>query len=126
MPRPRRKHRRNAARKADIVLYGLILLMDRLAAPWQLIRIATRAAESDDAARIAETPYAVAVTIVLGEIEATVAELRSEFKAGRPVASMLKELHDAARGLAHGNGSCPSTSAWSRQLAAIRSDVSSC
>ncbi len=55
--------------KSDVVLYGLIMVMNRLAAPWQLIRIATRAAESDDAARIAETPYAVAVTIVLGEIE---------------------------------------------------------
>jgi hypothetical protein len=75
------------------------------------------------AARIAETPYAVAVTIVLSEMEATVGELRSEFKAGRPVASILKEMHDAARGL-RTEMNLAVESAWSRQLAAIRSDVS--
>jgi hypothetical protein len=112
----------HAARKADIVRYGLVLLMHRLAAPWQLIRLATRAAESDAAVRIAETPYAVAITIVLGQMETTVAELRSEFKAGRPVASMLKELHDTARGL-RTEMDLSVDSAWSRQLAAIRSDI---
>jgi hypothetical protein len=114
----------NAARRADIVRYGLVLLMNRLAAPWQLIRLAARVAESDTAARIAETPYAAAVTIVLGEMEATVAELRTEFKAGRPVASMLKELHDTARVL-RTEMDLSVDSAWSRQLAAIRSDISS-
>lgn len=113
----------NVARKADIVRYGLIVLMNRLAAPWQLIRLATRMAESDVAARVADTPYAVAVTIVLGEMEATVAELRTEFKAGRPVGSMLKELHDTARGL-RTEMDLSVDSAWSRQLAAIRSDIS--
>jgi hypothetical protein len=113
----------DAARKAAIVRYGLVLLMSRLAAPWQLIRLATRAAESDVATRVAETPYAVAVTIVLGEMEATVAELRAEFKARRPVVSMLKELHDAARGL-RTEMDLAVDSAWTRQLAAIRSDIS--
>jgi hypothetical protein len=112
-----------ASRKADVIRYGLVVLMNRLSAPWQLIRLATRAAESDVAARIAETPYALAVTIVLSEMEATVGELRSEFKAGRPVASILKELHDAARGL-RTEMDLAVESAWSRQLAAIRSDVS--
>ena len=113
----------DAARKTDAVRYGLVMLMNRMAAPWQLIRIATRAAESDDTARIAETPYAAAVTIVLSEIESTVSELRTEFKAGKPVTSMLKELHDAARGL-RTEMDLSVDSAWSRQLAAIRSDVS--
>ena len=112
----------NAARKADIVRYGLVVLMNRLAAPWQLIRLATRVAESDIAARVAETPYAVAVTIVLGEMEATVAELRAEFKAGRPVGSLLKELHDSARGL-RTEMDLSVDSTWSRQLVAIRSDI---
>jgi hypothetical protein len=79
-----------AARKADIFLCGLILVMGRLATPWQLIRVATRAAESDETARIAETPFADAVAIVLGEIEAMVGELRVELKARRPVTSLLK------------------------------------
>jgi hypothetical protein len=113
----------DVARKADVVRYGLILLMNQLAAPWQLIRLATRMAESDVAARVAETPYAVAVTIVLGEMEATVAELRTAFKAGHPVGSMLKELHDSARGL-RTEMDLSVDSAWGRQLAAIRSDIS--
>jgi hypothetical protein len=112
-----------ASRKADVIRYGLVLLMNRLAAPWQLIRLATRVAESDVAARVAETPYAVAVTIVLSEMEATVSELRTAFKAGKPVTSMLKELHGAARVL-RTEMDLSVESAWSRQLAAIRSDVS--
>ena len=111
------------ARKSDFFLYSLILLMNRLAAPWQIIRIAARAAESDATARIAETPYAAAVTIVLGELENTVSELRAEFKAGRPIALMLKGIHDAARGL-RSEMDLSVDSAWSRQLTAIRADIS--
>jgi hypothetical protein len=110
-------------KKSDIFLYGLIVVIGRLTAPWQLIRIATRAAESDDIARIAETPYAVAVAIVLSELEWMVGELRTELKAGRPTASMLKTIHDAARGLRSEMDLSPD-STWSRQLAAIRADVS--
>jgi hypothetical protein len=113
-----------AAKKSDVLLYGLIMVMVRLAVPWQLIRIAIHAADTDDTARIAETPYAPAVTIALNELEGMVAELRSEFKAGRPIISMLKELHDAARGL-RTELDLSVDSAWSRQLAAIRSAVSS-
>ena len=87
------------ARKADIFHCGLVLVMGRLALPWQLIRLATRAAESDQAARVAATPFADAVAIVLSEIECMVSELRVELKARRPVTSLLKGIHDAARGL---------------------------
>ena len=110
--------------QSDVFLYGLILVMNRLAAPWQLIRIATRAVESDDAARVAETPYAAAVTLVLGETESMVDELRSELKAGRPIISILKGIHDAARGL-RSEMDLSVESAWSRQVATIRTSVSS-
>ena len=52
-----------------------------------------------------------------------VGELRTEVKAGRPVTSMLKDIHDAARGL-RTEMDMSVDSPWSRQLAAIRSDVS--
>jgi hypothetical protein len=110
-------------RKTDIQLYGLVLVMSRLETPWQLIRIAIRAAESDEPARIAETSYGVAVTVVLTEIEGIVSELRSELKAGRPIAPMLKEIHDTARGL-RTEMDLAADSPWSRQLTAIRSSVS--
>jgi hypothetical protein len=111
------------ARKADIFLYGFILVMGRLGSPWQLIRIAARAAESDDTARIAETPFAVAVTIVLGEVEGMVRELCAELKAHHQVTSLLKRLHDAARVL-RTELDLSVDSPWSRQLMAIRTEIS--
>jgi hypothetical protein len=109
--------------KTDVFLYGFILIMGRLAAPWQLIRIATRAAETDVAARIAETPYARTVTIVLGEIECMVSDLRAELKAHKPVTSLLKTIHDGVRGV-RTEIDLSADSPWSRQLTAIRTEVS--
>jgi hypothetical protein len=114
---------RTGARKADAFAYCLILVMNRLVSPWQLVRVASRAADGDDTARIADTPYAAAVGIVLGEAENMVAELRTEVKAGRPVVSMLKNIHDTAREL-RSEINMSFDSPWSRQLAAIRNDVS--
>jgi len=111
------------AKKSDVYLCGLVVAMSRLAAPWQLIRFATRAAESDDGARIAETPYAVAVTIVLSELERMVDELRAELKASRPTVSLLKGLHDAVRGL-RSEIDLSVNPMWNKQLTAIRADVS--
>ena len=109
--------------KADLFLYGFILVMGRLASPWQLVRIATCAAESDDTVRIAETPYAITVTIVMGEVESMVSDLRAELKAHRPVTSLLKNIHDAARGL-RTEIDLSDDSPWSRRLTAIRTEVS--
>ncbi|MGB6753716.1 MAG: hypothetical protein WBE71_14420 [Xanthobacteraceae bacterium] len=114
---------RLGARKADAFVYCLILVMNRLAAPWQLVRIATRAAESDDTSRVAESPYAAAVNIVLGEAENVTAELRAEIKVGHPVASMLKNIHDTAREI-RSEINVSFDSPWSRQLTAVRDDVS--
>jgi hypothetical protein len=111
------------AAKTDIFVYGFVLVMSRLAAPWQLIRIATRAAESDEVARIAETPYAAAVAIVIGEVECMVNDLRAELKARRSITSLLKNIHDAARGL-RTEIDLSGDSPWSRQLTAIRTEVS--
>jgi len=88
-------------RHKDIFLYALIIVMSRLVAPWQLVRLAIRAAESDSAARIAETSYAVAVDIVLTDIDRMIATLRGSLKTanGTEVATLLKEIHDSARTL---------------------------
>lgn len=110
------------SRRSDLLLYGLIIVANRMAAPWQLLRVATFAAETDETARIAATPYAVAVKIVLSDLEYAVKELQSELKAGRPVASLLKTLHDAARGM-RTEMDLSVDSPWSRRLASIRSAV---
>jgi hypothetical protein len=109
--------------RPSLFLFGLILVISRLTAPWQLIRLAIRAAESGEAAIIAGTPYAAAVTLVLGETENTVGELRAELKAGRPIASLLKALHEAVHGL-RSELNMDADSPWSKQLATIRAEIS--
>jgi hypothetical protein len=106
--------------------FALILVMGRLASPWQLIRLAVKGADSDDASRIAATPYALAVTITLADIERMVVELKADLKAGRSLAvtALLKCIHDAVRG-ARSELDLAVDSPWGRQLAAIRSEVSS-
>ena len=113
------------AAKSELFLYSLILVMSKLASPWQLIRLATRAANSDDAKRIAETPYAVAVQIVLEEVDRRVRELAADLKSGRgiAVAALLKEVHDALRGLRSEINLSPEL-VWGKQLTALRADVS--
>ena len=86
-----------AAKDPDLFTCALLMVMSRLSAPWQLVRLAIRAAASDAAARIAETPYAVAVTIVLMDVERQVEELRTDLRDGRGVAigALLKSIHDS-------------------------------
>ena len=90
-------------RHRDVFLYALLLVMSRLGSPWQLIRLAIQAAGSDVAARIAETPFAVAVEIVLADVERMIADLarQRESRARRPSRdARCKDMHDAARGCA--------------------------
>jgi hypothetical protein len=111
--------------KTDLFLYALVLVMSRLAAPWALIRLATKAAGADVANRVAETAYAPAVDLVLDEVERQVRELTGDLKSGRgiAVAALLKEIHDAVRGL-RSELDMPVDTPWGRQLAAIRSEIS--
>jgi hypothetical protein len=111
--------------KSDLFLYSLVLVMSKLAAPWQLLRLATKAANSDTAKRIAETPYAVAVEMVLEEVDRRVRELAADLKSGRGIAvsALLKEVHDALRGLRSELDFSPE-SAWGKQLSTLRGDVS--
>jgi hypothetical protein len=113
------------AKKPEIFVHALVLVMSRLATSWQLIRLATKAAESDQAARVAGTPFAPAVTIVLVEVERLVGELKTDLKSGRGVAviALLKVIHDAARGL-RTEMDLSVDSPWGRQLAAIRTEIS--
>ena len=110
--------------EADLFLYALVLLMSRLASPWQLIRLATKAAESDDTRRIAETSYVVTIDVVLEEIDRRVRELAGDLKSGRAIAvsALLKEIHDALRGL-RTEIDLPQDSSWSRQLAVLHADI---
>jgi hypothetical protein len=113
------------ARRSDLLPYALVLVMGRLASPWQVIRLAVAAAESDDEVRIAGTPYTIAVTITLADIERMVGELKTDLKGSRGVSitSLLKCIHDAVRGV-RSELDLAIDSSWSRKLAAVRSEVS--
>jgi hypothetical protein len=58
-----------AKKNADAVPFALALVGLRLKTPWQLIRLATKAARSKKAVDVAATPYAVAVSMVLDRLE---------------------------------------------------------
>jgi hypothetical protein len=109
----------------DLFLYSLLMVMSRLAAPWQLVRFGVKAAGTDAAERVAETEYGVGVTIALAELERMVGELRNDLRDGRGVAvvALLKAIHDAARGL-RTELDLPADSAWGRALAAQRTQIS--
>jgi hypothetical protein len=113
------------AKQPQLFIYAMIMVMSRLLAPWQLIRLATKAVESDLAARIQGSPYAAAVVIVLGEVERFVRQLKNDLKRGRMIEtiSLLKDIHDAARGL-RTEVNLSIDSPWSRQLSAARAEIS--
>jgi hypothetical protein len=113
-------------RRHDLFLSTLLLVQSRLGARWHLVRLAVRSAETDVAARIAQTPAALAITLVLDDIELQAMQLREalEVREIDRVIMLLKEIHDAARGLRTEldlSGDQP----WGRQLAAVRAEVSS-
>jgi hypothetical protein len=110
------------ASKNDIFLYGLVLVVGRLAEPWQLVRIATRAAASNDEIRVAETPFAVAVNIVFGDLECMLIDLRSGLKVRRQVAPLARALCAAVHGI-NTELSFATDSHWSRRFAAIRGEL---
>src|SRR5438046_1927405 len=83
----------------QLLPFALSLVMQRLTAPWQIIRIAIRMAASDDEIRVAATPYGVAVTIALHDLYFLAACLRTNIRRGQfeTVSEPLKSLHGGRR-----------------------------
>jgi hypothetical protein len=114
-----------ALQTPQVLPFALSLVMQRLTAPWQIIRLAIKMAASDDEIRVAATPYGVAVTIALHDLSFLVARLRTDIKRGHfeNVAEHLKILHDGVRGL-RTELDLRNDSSWGRQLTSIRADIS--
>jgi hypothetical protein len=110
----------------QLLPFVLTLVMQRLTAPWQIIRIAIKMAASDDELRVAATPYGVAVTIALHDLFCLASSLRLDIRRGQfaNIADNLKTLHDGVRGL-RTELDLRNDSTWGRQLASIRADISS-
>jgi hypothetical protein len=85
-----------AKNHADAVTFAIALIANRLKTPWQLIRLATKAASSKDAADVAKTPYAIAVSMVLDRIDDDRAALRVALKNNRVLIArdLLTEIYD--------------------------------
>ncbi|MGY4369437.1 hypothetical protein ACVW1A_005502 [Bradyrhizobium sp. LB1.3] len=105
--------------------FALSIVMQRMTAPWQIIRLAIKIAASDDEIRVAATPYGVAVTIALHDLSCVAAILRMDIKRSRfeNVAGNLKTLHDGVRGL-RTELDLRNDSAWGKQLTSIRANIS--
>jgi hypothetical protein len=112
-----------AGREPNIMAYALLVVMRRLAAPWQLIRLAPRIVTPAEAAAM-EQSFAIAVSIVLAELARQCDELRSALHGrGVAIASLLQNIHDAARGL-RVELDPPPESLWARELAGLRKQIS--
>jgi hypothetical protein len=109
----------------QLLPFALSLVMERLSAPWQIIRLAIKIAASDDEIRVAATPYGVAVSIALHDLSYVAAVLRTDIKRGEfdNVAEHLKLLHDGVRGL-RTELDLRNDSVWGKQLTSIRAGIS--
>jgi len=88
----------NAFRKkhAEAVPFAITLIANRLKVPWQMVRLATKAAASKKAADISVTPYAIAVSMVLDRIDDNRAALRIALRNNRVLVAkeLLTDIYD--------------------------------
>jgi hypothetical protein len=80
----------------ETVPFALALVATRLKTPWQLIRLATKAAPSKNVADVAATPYAVVVSMVLDRLDDNRLALRAALKNERVLVAkgLLTEIYD--------------------------------
>lgn len=111
--------------KPETLPYAVSLIVQRLASPWQVTRLATSIAGSDEEGRIAPLPIAVAVSIVLHDMSRLAAALRENIRRGQFDQGMheIKALHDGLRDL-RTELDTRADSQWGRQLSAIRIEIS--
>ena len=73
------------AKRVDAVPFALTIVAKRLEAPWELLSVATGPADDRSAARIAASPFAIAVSMVLDQIEEKHLLLLVALRNNRPV-----------------------------------------
>jgi hypothetical protein len=109
----------------QLLPFALSLVMQRLSAPWQIIRLAIKMAASDDEMRVAGTPHGIAVSLALHDLYCMAARLRMDIRRGQfaDIGEGLKGLHEGVRGL-RTELDLRNDSSWGKQLASIRADIS--
>jgi hypothetical protein len=68
---------------ADAIPFALTLVAGRLKTPWQLMRLATKAAPGKSAANIGVAPYAITVSMVLDRLDDKRLALRAALRSER-------------------------------------------
>jgi hypothetical protein len=104
----------------DAVPFAITLIAKRLRTPWHLIRLATKAAASKNAADVAATPYAVAVSMVLDRLDDRRLALRIALKNNRVIIArdLLADIYDTEYGLQVRIDGLED-SAWGKRLRAV-------
>jgi hypothetical protein len=114
-----------AADHGDAVPFALTLVAKHLVAPWQLVRLATKAADTKSTKEIAATPYSVAVTMVLNmlddKVDALGIDLANEHVARAK--ETLVEIYDMEYAV-RVRINLSDESAWGRRLDAIMARLS--
>ncbi|MCG2629970.1 hypothetical protein L6654_25420 [Bradyrhizobium sp. WYCCWR 13023] len=90
------------ARHADAVPFALTIVAKRLETPWELLSIATVPADDRAAARIAASPFAIAVSMVIDQIEEKHLLLLFALRNSRPtrakeIVSEIYRIEEALR-----------------------------
>jgi hypothetical protein len=109
-----------AKQDADAVPFAIALIGRRLRTPWQLIFLATKAAESPGAADVAATPYAITISMVLDQIDDNRASLRIALRNNRVIVArdLLTEIYDIEHAL-HLRIDQFDPSAWGERLTSL-------
>jgi hypothetical protein len=83
------------AANADAIPFALTIVARRLATPWQLLHLATKVVDSKAPAAIAAKPYALAVSMVLDQIDERRLLLAVALRSNRVVVAkgILKEIY---------------------------------
>jgi hypothetical protein len=80
----------------DAIPFAITLVANLLKPTWQIMRLATKASSSKNAADVAATPYAVSVSMVLDRLEDRRAALRVALKHNRVVVAkaLVSDIYD--------------------------------
>jgi hypothetical protein len=113
-----------ALKRQDVFPYALVLLFSRLAAPIHLLRLAVASVETDSAKRIAETPFAFAIDLVVDEATRVSNRLARDMRANAiaDICVGIKRFHDLARGLVSEINMSDDTR-WAKRLSQLRADT---
>jgi hypothetical protein len=112
----------HARGNATMMPHAVAIAMTRLAAPWQIVRVAALAAESHEVAKILSTPFGVIIEMLVADVERLVlrAEAARQAHNVERVASAAKDFAHHVRALVTDLELSPDL-AQSKRVAAMRS-----